>query len=182
MEFRDITCPRCEGEGTVLVEGELVGTNLVTHTSKRVSILGLAFKAGTNDIRESVSITLARTLIRRGAEIAVFDPAAMEDAKHLLGRQVSYSRTARECLKGSECAFIATGWDDFRTLRPRDFKDLMATPVVVDGRRLFDPRRFSRAGVRMATIGTGLPAEDRGESKSTKYQMEWHYTIGSERS
>ena len=124
---------------------------------KRVAVLGLAFKAGTDDVRESVSINLVRTLARTGANISVYDPEAMENAKALLGSRVAYAKSAKDCLRGSECAFVATGWEEFKSLRPGDFKKLMVTPTIVDGRRIFRQAPFRKAGVRIETIGTGPP-------------------------
>ena len=145
---------------------------------KRVSILGLAFKAETDDIRESVPLALTKALIRKGAELTVYDPAAMENARRQLGKQVAYAKTAKDALKGSECAFIATGWEAFKKLVPRDFKSLMASPVVVDGRRIYDHKRFARGGVRIATMGTGPQegAED-GRGRSSPRLREWHYYL-----
>ena len=145
---------------------------------KRVTLLGLAFKADSDDIRESVSLALAKTLIKKGAEVVAYDPVAMDNAKNLLGTQVSFAKSAKRALKGSECAFVATAWDQFRALRPRDFKSLMASPVVVDGRRIYDPWAFKKGGVHLAAIGTGPLGEagpwERGRAERPR---EWHYTV-----
>lgn len=122
---------------------------------KKVAILGLAFKANTDDVRESVAIPLATAVVRKGAEVSVYDPVAMENAKKVLASQVTYAESAKECLRGTECSFIATGWDQFKKLAARDFKALMASAVVVDGRRIYRHGPFLQAGVRIATIGTG---------------------------
>jgi UDPglucose 6-dehydrogenase len=98
---------------------------------------------------------LVRKLAGKGAKVSVYDPVAMENARSLLGGTVSYAVSAKDCLQDSDCAFVATGWDDFKRLRPKDFKSLMATPVLVDGRRIYDQRSFRRAGIRIATLGTG---------------------------
>ena len=124
---------------------------------KRVAVLGLAFKADTDDVRESVAVSLALALARKGAKVTAYDPVAMENAKKLIGSQVTYAGTAKECIRGSECAFVATGWDQFKRLRPADFKALMASPIVVDGRRIYRQEGFRKAGVNIATIGTGPP-------------------------
>jgi UDPglucose 6-dehydrogenase len=145
---------------------------------KRVAILGLAFKAGTDDVRESVAVSLARALIKMSSEISVYDPVAMDSVRGLLGSQVTYARTAKECLRGSECAFVATGWDDFKKLRPTDFKTLMASPAVVDGRRIYDQSRFLKGGVLIATIGTGPQSEGPTEAGRSKQNREWHYVFG----
>jgi UDPglucose 6-dehydrogenase len=146
---------------------------------KRVGVLGLAFKSGTDDVRESVSIALVRALIKTGAEVCVYDPTAVKNAKHILGSQVSYARSARECIRSSECVFIATGWDSFKSIRPGDFKSLMKTPVVIDGRRLYDQEPFRRAGVKIETVGTG-PSTDQtsGETGSkSATAREWRYVV-----
>jgi UDP-glucose 6-dehydrogenase len=127
--------------------------------TKKVAVLGLAFKADTDDIRESSAISLIKSLVRIGAEITVYDPVAMENTKKVFGSQVSYARSARECIRGAVCAFVATGWDQFRRISPKDFRALMGSPNVVDGRRIYDQGRFLKAGVNIATIGTG-PVHD----------------------
>ena len=132
---------------------------------KKVSVLGISFKPDSDDVRESVPIHLARSLIKEGALVCVYDPAAMENARKFLGNSVRFATTAEDCLKESECCFIATGWGEFRRLRPSDFKTLMATPVVVDGRRIYDPLAFRKGGVLISTIGTG--PSGRAESRST---------------
>jgi UDPglucose 6-dehydrogenase len=145
---------------------------------KRVSILGLAFKAGTDDIRESVPMALAKALIREGAEVTAYDPAAMQNARGVLGAQVTFAKNAKGALRGSECAFIATAWDDFRRLRPIDFKALMASPVVIDGRRVYDQGRYLRSGVRIATIGTGPHRGGKWPSDQLSVApKEWHYVV-----
>ena len=126
-----------------------------TLAGKKVSVLGLAFKAGTDDVRESVSVSLVLALVRRKARISVFDPKAMENARPLLGKGVDFARTPQECLAGSECAFIATGWDSFKELKPEDFRVQMASPVVIDGRRVYDQASFRSAEIIIATLGTG---------------------------
>jgi len=148
---------------------------------KKVAVLGLAFKAGTDDIRESVSLSLIRDLVRIGADISVYDPAAMDNTRRLFGGQVAYAKSAKECLQGAECTFVATGWESFRRLRPADYKSLMARPVVVDGRRIYDQARFRKAGVQIATIGTGptegvRTADSKSVTKGPKegrYAFEW---------
>lgn len=146
---------------------------------KRVSILGLAFKPGTDDVRESVPIQLARTLVKIGADVTVYDPVAMENTRKVLGAQLTYADSAKSCIRGSECVFIATGWDEFKSLRPKDIRTLMASPVVVDGRRVFDQQRFRKAGVRISVIGTGPPVQDlpRKFGPDKEHVKEWHYVV-----
>lgn len=124
-------------------------------SGKRVAVLGLAFKAGTDDVRESVAIKLVEGLLLQGATVTVYDPAAMDNARKILNRSVEYARTDKECLTGADCAIVATNWEQFAKLRPGDLKKIMRTPAVVDGRRLLDAGRLQAAGIKLKTIGTG---------------------------
>ncbi|MFX1339676.1 MAG: UDP-glucose dehydrogenase family protein [Promethearchaeota archaeon] len=113
---------------------------------RRVTILGLAFKPGTDDMREAASIRTINELIRRDVtDIIGFDPKANETAKIELGDKIKYANSIEEALKDSECAFLITEWDEFKNLKPDDFKKTMKTPNVVDGRRIFDFDEFSNA-------------------------------------
>jgi UDPglucose 6-dehydrogenase len=111
---------------------------------RRVSVLGLAFKPGTDDMRDAVSIKIVRKLLEEGAKVVVYDPKAMDNAKKIFGENVKYANSVEECLKNSECAIIVTEWDEFRKLKPEDFIRLMRNPVVVDGRRIYDSNVYSR--------------------------------------
>ena len=113
-------------------------------SGRRISALGLAFKPGTDDMRDAVSIKIVRKLVEEGAKVVVYDPKAMENAKRIFGENVEYAGSIEECLKDSECALIVTEWDEFRRLEPEDFIKLMKTPAVVDGRRIYNPEVYSR--------------------------------------
>ncbi len=120
---------------------------------KSVSVLGLAYKAGTDDTRESVAIRLVNALMDTEASVTAYDPAAMENARAYLKQGIKLAKDARSCIKDSECCIIATEWDEFKEIRPGEFKSLMKTPAVVDGRRIFDPERMRTEGVKYASIG-----------------------------
>ena len=113
-------------------------------SGRRISVLGLAFKPGTDDMRDAVSIKIVRMLVEEGAKVVVYDPKAMENAKRIFGENVEYAGSIEECLKDSECVLIVTEWDEFRRLKPEDFIKLMKIPAVVDGRRIYDPEVYSR--------------------------------------
>ncbi len=113
---------------------------------RKVTILGLAFKPGTDDMREAASIRTINELIRRGViDIVGFDPKANETAKIELGEKIKYANSIEEALKDSECAFLITEWDEFKNLKPENFKKAMKTPNVIDGRRIFDFEEFNKA-------------------------------------
>ena len=121
---------------------------------KRVAVLGLAFKAGTDDVRESTAFGLIEILRQEDATVSVYDPAAMENAKALLGNRVNYAPNPKQCISGADVCIVATGWNDFKEMKPALFKKLMRTPAVVDGRRIFEPNIFRRGGVPLLRVGT----------------------------
>jgi len=122
---------------------------------KVVGILGLAFKPGTDDVRESVALKIARKLVEHGAKVKVHDPLALENAKKVLGDTVTYCYSPLEAIDNSDAVIIATEWDVYKELRPEHFKKLMKKPVVIDGRRIYDPRTFTEEGIRIYAIGLG---------------------------
>jgi UDPglucose 6-dehydrogenase len=128
---------------------------------RRIAILGLAFKPNTDDIREAVSLKLIDELRRRKAKICVYDPAANENAARVLGDSVTFAKSVHECVRGADCCIIATEWDEFRQLQPKDFTK-MRRRLLIDGRRLYDPDEFSRS-VEYYAVGLG-PRIGKGRS------------------
>jgi UDPglucose 6-dehydrogenase len=122
---------------------------------KKVSILGLAFKPDTDDIREAPSIKLINELKRQNATIKAFDPQATENMKKLFP-DITYTKSPLECLKDSDICFIMTEWKEIKELEPKEFLQLMKTPIVIDGRRVFDPEKMKRLGFTYKAIGYGL--------------------------
>ena len=113
---------------------------------KRVTLLGLAFKPGTDDMREAASIRVVNELRKRGIiDIIGYDPKANETAEIELGDKIKYANSIEEALKESECALLITEWEDFSALTPDDFKKHMKTPNIVDGRRLYDYDKFNKS-------------------------------------
>jgi UDPglucose 6-dehydrogenase len=121
---------------------------------KSIAILGLSFKPGTDDMRDAVSIKIVEELLRRNARIAVYDPAAMENARKILGDKLQYCKSALECICGVDCAIVVTEWPEFSKLKPEDFTSRMRNPILVDGRRIYNPEKFSPKLTYMA-IGFG---------------------------
>ncbi|MFX1259235.1 MAG: UDP-glucose dehydrogenase family protein [Promethearchaeota archaeon] len=112
---------------------------------KKVTLLGLAFKPGTDDMREAASIRVVDELLKRGiTDIVGFDPKANKTAEIELGNKIKYAESIESALKDSECAFLITEWPEFAKLTPDDFKKHMKTPNVVDGRRIFDYKKFNK--------------------------------------
>ncbi|MGH2652929.1 MAG: UDP-glucose dehydrogenase family protein [Actinomycetota bacterium] len=119
---------------------------------KRIALLGLAYKPGTDDVRESPALKLARTLLDRGARVVGFDPHASANAKAELP-DLEVAADADEAARGAHCMVVCTEWEEFRSLDPRRLKELMAYPVVVDGRNLLDPRAMEEAGFTYYAMG-----------------------------
>jgi UDPglucose 6-dehydrogenase len=115
-------------------------------SGKRITLLGLAFKPGTDDMREAASIRVVNELYKRGiTDIIGYDPKANETAKEEFGERIKYADSIEEALQNSECAFLITEWDEFKSLTPKDFKKHMKTPNVIDGRRIFNFEEFNNS-------------------------------------
>jgi UDPglucose 6-dehydrogenase len=122
---------------------------------KRVALLGLAFKAGTDDVRSAPALALARRLIDQGTEVVGCDPMAAEAAKDELAEMRTLT-DPYEAVEGAHCAVICTEWREFRDLDLARLRGLMAYPVIVDGRNLLHPETVREAG--FLYIGVGRPA------------------------
>jgi len=122
-------------------------------SSKRVAVLGLAFKKDTDDIREAASIRVINQLKKKGARVVAYDPMAIPNTKKTLSDQIDYAENAHSALKGADCAIIMTEWDQFRQLVPKDFQTHMTAPNIVDARRILDPKQFAQ--LNYLAIGTG---------------------------
>jgi UDPglucose 6-dehydrogenase len=119
---------------------------------KRVALLGLAFKPGTDDVRFSPALALASRLLEEGAQVVGYDPEAGANAKSEVPG-LSVVATAFDALKGAHCMVVCTEWDEFRSLDLDRVKQLLAHPIVIDARNLFEPRRMSEQG--FIYYGTG---------------------------
>jgi len=121
---------------------------------KRIALLGLAFKAETDDMREARAIPITNALLKKGATVVAYDPVAIPIAQKLIGNQVSYASSAIECIKNADCCILVTEWDEFRKLEPDIFIKCMRTPVLVDGRRIYNPEEYARR-MKFKAIGLG---------------------------
>ena len=120
---------------------------------RRIALLGLAFKAGTDDIRSSPAVALARWLVERDATVHAYDPAAGERAAMAVpGLHVH--ATAFEALEAADAAVIATEWPEFRELDWGHARSVMAGATIVDGRRLLDPEAMRMLGFAYQRVGS----------------------------
>lgn len=104
---------------------------------KKITILGLSFKADTDDIRDSISIKLINLLLRNGARVTAHDPKAIENTKVIFGNRISYARSINDALANSECGVIATPWKEYARLGEKNLK-VMKKRIIVDSRRILD--------------------------------------------
>jgi UDPglucose 6-dehydrogenase len=127
---------------------------LGTLKGKKIAILGLAFKPETDDMREARAIPLINALLSEGAHVIAYDPVSVPIAEKIFGIKISYASSAVDCLKNADCCILVTEWSEFKKLSPDDFAKNMKQPVLVDGRRIYDPEEFSRK-IRFKAIGLG---------------------------
>jgi len=133
---------------------ELAKKHLGNLRNKRIALLGLAFKPNTDDMREARSIPIINQLLNEGADVTAYDPVAVSNAKSIFGDKIKYASSAIECLKNTDCCIIVTEWQEFKKLKPEDFKQNMKTPSLIDGRRIYNPEEFSKK-LKFAAIGLG---------------------------
>jgi UDPglucose 6-dehydrogenase len=112
---------------------------------KRIAVLGLSFKPGTDDVRLSPALTLIRRLLGDGAEVVGYDPEARDGAKREVP-QMKVVDDAYDAVADAHCVVLATEWDEFARLDLAKMRELMAYPIVVDARNLFDPAEMAQAG------------------------------------
>jgi UDPglucose 6-dehydrogenase len=120
---------------------------------RRIALLGLAFKAGTDDIRSSPAVALARWLMEHDAILKAHDPAAGPRATRAVPGLI-VTHTALEALDGAEAAVVATEWPAYRELDWATARDVMSTPLVIDGRRLLDADLMVQLGFVYQRVGT----------------------------
>lgn len=125
---------------------------LITFRNLKVAVLGLTFKAGTDDLREAASLYNVPLLLEQGADLICYDPVGMDHFKKRYP-DLTYASSAEEALNGANVCFVFTEWGEFRALAPETFRHLMRTPLVFDGRNLFDPKVMAQAGVEYYSIG-----------------------------
>jgi UDPglucose 6-dehydrogenase len=127
-----------------------LGKHLGKLRGKRVALLGLAFKPGTDDMREAPSLVLASRLLAEGADVRAWDPIA--DARELLPK-VDHCASWQEAVKDADAAVIVTEWPELRELASAETRAAMRTPLIIDGRNLLDPLAARAVGFAYEGIG-----------------------------
>ncbi|HEX9755321.1 MAG TPA: UDP-glucose/GDP-mannose dehydrogenase family protein [Gemmatimonadales bacterium] len=145
----------------VLLEKTLacLGRDLRDH---RIAVWGLAFKAGTDDMRESPSIPLVDGLLQAGATVAAHDPKATATAHAIFGDRIEYAVDPYAALAGASALVIVTEWLLYRTPDFDRMRGLLVRPLIIDGRNLYEPRRMQAHGFEYHGIGRGRGGGGRG--------------------
>jgi UDPglucose 6-dehydrogenase len=122
---------------------------------RKVAVWGLAFKPKTDDIRAAPSLALIEELLADGAVISAHDPVAMPSARRQLGDRIQYAANPYAAVEGAEALFLVTEWNEFRQPDFARVKQLMAKPVVFDGRNIWNPQRLADLGFTYYAVGRG---------------------------
>ncbi len=128
------------------------------HNSKKVSILGLAFKPETDDMRESPCLDIIPKLQEKNLQISAYDPVAMDEAKKLL-QNVQFTESIEDCINNSDALVILTEWNEFRSLSPERLKKHMKGNILIDLRNALNPDNFCESGFHLTQIGRITPSQ-----------------------
>jgi len=121
-------------------------------SNKRIGILGLTFKPDTDDMRESPALDVVKELLKDGAEVQVYDPVGMENARNMMDG-VHFCSDAYEAASGADALLLITAWNEFKRLDMGKIRDAMRHPVLVDGRNVYDPHEMRDLGFKYAGVG-----------------------------
>jgi len=136
-----------------LVPVQKLNKHLKDLSGKKISLLGLAFKGDTDDMRESPALTVIDYLLQKKAVVKVFDPAAMENGKIIYKDKLEYCENAYQCVENAEALIIITEWKEFKSLNYEKIKKLMAYPLIIDARNLLNPGHMRESGFKYESIG-----------------------------
>jgi len=123
---------------------------------KRIAVLGLSFKPETDDIRNAPSIDVIKELLNEGAKVRLYDPKAMGNMKEVFPEQppqILYVNSPYEAVEGAAALLIITEWDEFKGLDLKKIKDVMANPIIIDGRNIFEPEDVRSLGFEYYSVG-----------------------------
>jgi UDPglucose 6-dehydrogenase len=120
---------------------------------KTVALLGLSFKPNTEDTRGTRALPIVKRLYEEGAKVKAYDPKAIENFKPLTNLPLEYCEDWKEALQNADVAVIQSDWEEIRNITPETYKKLLKKPVIVDGRRTYNPTEMETKGVKYYRIG-----------------------------
>jgi UDPglucose 6-dehydrogenase len=123
---------------------------------KTIAVLGLAFKPNTDDMRNAPSIDIIHALLKEGARVRAYDPVAMPNAKAIIDG-VEYADDAYKAIEGADALVLVTEWDEFKQLDLERVRALLAQPIIIDGRNVFDAARMEELGFIYKSVGRSSP-------------------------
>ena len=132
---------------------------MITFQNLRVAVLGLAFKPGTDDLREAPSVDNIQLLLENGADIFAYDPVAESNCKKNFPEgtyekgSITYVSSPEAALEGANICFVFTEWKEIKEIKASEYKKLMQTPLVYDGRNIYNPSAMAVEGVEYYSIG-----------------------------
>ena len=127
---------------------------MITFKDVKIAVLGLTFKAGTDDLREAPSLDNIKELLGVGANrIYAYDPVGVNNYKKIYPTEINYVESPEEALLDANICFVFTEWDEIRKVKPETFKKLMKTPIVYDGRNIYDLKKMKETGIEYYSIG-----------------------------
>ena len=119
---------------------------------RTITVLGVAFKPNSDDVRDSPALDVAAQLYNAGAEVAIYDPEAMNNARSRFPR-LNYADSLEDALRGSHLTILLTEWEEFVTMEPRDIEALVESNSIIDGRNVLDPDVWTQRGWRFESLG-----------------------------
>ena len=122
-------------------------------TGLTFAVWGLSFKPRTDDMRDAPSIVVIEALLKAGGRIEAYDPEAMEEARKIFADRVRYHRRNYDALKGADALLVVTEWNEFRRPNFQTIKELLKSPVIFDGRNVYDAQELRRLGFTYYSIG-----------------------------
>ncbi len=137
-----------------------VRSALWTLRGKNLGVLGLAFKGGTDDIRESPALFVVQALLQEGSKITAYDPAAMERTQEMMPAGITFTNSAYEAAHGADALLILTEWEEFANLDLDRLRRDLKFPIVIDGRNLYDPEVMAAQGFTYYSVGRAASHPD----------------------
>lgn len=162
LELRTVNAAIDVNEQQKMVLYRKASRRLITFHGLKVAVLGLTFKPGTDDLREAPSLANVPVLLQQGAAITAYDPVGRDNFERLFAPgphgagSITYTDDPRAALLDANAAFLFTEWPEVCGLAPEDFRQLMRTPLVFDGRNIYRPDAMKAAGIEYHSIGRQL--------------------------